>query len=360
MKKYRIKKLIAASSYNLGLTKLLTKLGGYLVISKRKPFYYVRLKENESFSILMYHRVNSNNSLFTIDAVPTFVFERQMEYISGIFNILSIDEILDRLEQKRKLPKRCMAITFDDGYEDNYTNAFPVLRKYKIPATIFLTVGCIENGTALWFEKVLYAFEKTEKQYLKLPESENIFYFPNLQEKYKTAVQVLEILKKLSGAARLKEISKIYSALCVEEPETQPNQMLNWEQIQEMVKNGISIGSHTMTHPILSKIHIEEAKREIISSKEIIGNRINQPVRLFAYPNGRPSDFNDDIIELLKKVGYKAAVTTSYGLNSSKDDHYRWKRILTWEHDLHLFALSLSYFLINDEESIKRIPLYGI
>lgn len=349
MKKKRFKKAIADSSYKLGLTKLVTKLGGYLIIRKRPPFYHVRLKEDDSFSILMYHRVNSNNSQFTIHSVPTFAFEKQMKYISGIFNILSLDEILDRFKKKRRLPKRCMAITFDDGYEDNYTNAFPLLRKYQIPATIFLTVGCIENRTKLWFDRVLYAFEKTEKQYLKLPESERVFYFPNLHEKHKTAIQVLEILKKLSGAARLKKIKKVYSALCVEEPDAYSNQMLNWEQISEMATSGISIGSHTMTHPILSKVHPEEAKREIIASKEIIETRINQPVKLFAYPNGRLSDFNEGVIELLKKAGYQAAVTTSYGLNSSKNDPYRWKRVLTWEHDLHLFALSLSYFLINDE-----------
>jgi peptidoglycan/xylan/chitin deacetylase (PgdA/CDA1 family) len=154
-------------------------------------------------------------------------------------------------------------------------------------------------------------------------------------------MRTLEDLKQLPGSTRLARIDNILAELQVEEPDDLPPQMLRWEQVEEMTREGISIGSHTMTHPILSRIPLKEAEWEIFESKRIIESRLGKQVRLFAYPNGRSEDFNNDIMDLIEKAGYKAAFTTIASKNNYEMDVYRWNRIIPWEHDTAQFAFLL-------------------
>ena len=194
---------------------------------------------------------------------PTKVadFENQMRFLSKVYNPISLERMAQQIQNGTSLPSKAIAITFDDGYQDNYENAYPILKKYNVPATFFLTTGFIGTGEIPAWDKGYYTNEK---------------------------------------------------AL-----------MLSWEQVREMSNSGISFGSHTLTHPFLTRIPRKHAQREILLSKDIIEQQIGKPVTTFAYPSG---NFNSEIKGIVKDAGYSAAVSTIPGYNSMHDDVHILKR----------------------------------
>jgi len=151
-------------------------------------------------------------------------FENQMQYLSKVYNPISLERMAQYIQNCTSLPSKAIAVTFDDGYRDNYENAYPILKKYHIPATVFLTTGFIGTGE-----------------------------IPRWDKEYYTADKAL---------------------------------MLSWEQVREMSDDGISFGAHTLTHPFLTRIPRKQAQREIRLSRDIIEQHIGRPVTTFAYPSG--------------------------------------------------------------------------
>ena len=122
--------------------------------------------------------------------------------------------------------------------------------------------------------------------------------------------------------------------------------MLTWEQVEIMSRNGISFGAHTVSHPILSRIPIHQAQEEILKSKEDIEINIQKPVPAFAYPNGKEADFNKDICNLLKELGYTFACTTMMGTINQHTDPYLLHRISLEAH-LPVFATKLEWYMYS-------------
>lgn len=173
--------------------------------------------------ILCYHRVKDEADSYLR---PTRVldFDRQMEYLSTRYHPMSLGRMVQCLRDGIVLPAKAIAITFDDGYRDNYENAYPVLRKYRVPATMFLATDFIGTGV-----------------------------LPAWEEGYYTGEKAL---------------------------------MLSWDQVREMSDAGVSFGSHTLSHPFLARIPRKRREDELCRSKEIIEQQIGRPVTLFAYPSG--------------------------------------------------------------------------
>jgi peptidoglycan/xylan/chitin deacetylase (PgdA/CDA1 family) len=204
--------------------------------------------------IICYHCIRDEANSYLR---PTKVadFENQMRYLSTMYNPMSLETMAQHIQNGTSLPSRAIAVTFDDGYQDNYENAYPIVKKYNIPATLFLTTGFVGTGELPAWEKGHY-----------------------------TAGKAL---------------------------------MLSWEQVREMSDSGIAFGSHTLTHPFLTRIPRKQVLKEIRLSKDIIEQQIGQPVTTFAYPSG---DFDSDVKGVVKEAGYAAAVTTISGCNSAYDD----------------------------------------
>ena len=339
----RLKNSLARTGYALGITQAARHLGDFCEVTEGGWFPSFRRKQPGTFLVLIYHRVNDQARRFAIEAVSTTLFENQMRYLSQYFRVLPLDEVVNRLREGRDLPRRAVAITFDDGYEDNYVNAFPLLRKYRLPATIFLTTGCIGNGRKLWFDRVLHAFECTREATLQSPEAGGALNLETSDQRAQSAFRMLAALKRMSGSERNERVQRLYSELRVAEPVGNGNEMLHWSQVREMANHGISFGSHTVSHPILSKINLVDAKGELADSKALIESKTGSPANLFAYPNGKPADYSGEVVDLVRKVGYQAAVTTVVGANSPHSDFYCLRRISASGPALSDFALALTY-----------------
>jgi len=352
MIKSRLKEAAIAVSYRTGVTRRAIRLGDFFEFSRSSCFVNVTQRANQKFLILIYHRVSDSGNPFMIEKIPPPLFDLQMEYLAKHFNVLRMEEIIDHLQSGKSLPKRCVAITFDDGYKDNYRNAFPVLRKYNLPATIFLTGGCIDTGKSLWFDSVLYAFEHTSRNSLCLSGGNVHFVFNTPLERSEAAFQMLYRLKAYPPSARWREIEAIFSELRLKIPKDMDNQLLDWCEVKEMADLNISFGSHTMTHEILTTIKLEEAERELTESKKLIESQIHRRVRVFAYPNGGRSDYSAEVIDLIRKSGYEAAVTTIPGSNSGQQDPFQLKRIRPWRYDVGSFAAIMGYYYLRSSQEL--------
>ena len=290
------------------------------------------IKRKYPFQILIYHRVLPVYDPFAIDVTTSRSFEEQIRHLSSYFKIMSLEDLVDDLLAGKQI-RNALCITFDDGYFDNYLYAFPILKKYNVPATIFLTTDYISSKNVLWFDKVLLFLKNTGINQIDLGISNGrLIDLGSLEKRIAAVEPVLEHIKTLNKS----EMNNIISYM---EKNTrkninlEPNRMMNWEEIKEMSESGIYFGSHTRSHAILSKISSDEIWREISESKTIIEEKINKEVKSFAYPNGQINDFNDDCIKQLIKADYKCAVSTLRGNNYSNTDRFQLRRIAPWDED---------------------------
>jgi peptidoglycan/xylan/chitin deacetylase (PgdA/CDA1 family) len=307
----------------------------------RPPF--VRATGPRAYQILLFHRVNDDQEPY-FTGVPVARFRAQAEILARHWNILPLGELVD-LAARNALPRRAAAITFDDGYRDNYEFAYPVLSELRLPATIFLATGAIETGRPLWHDRVFDAFRRTRARRLALGPRELPLDTPD--QKHRALHALLEDLRARTPEDRELAVRSALAALGLTENPVLADRMLTWAQIREMHAQGIDFGAHSVSHPILTRMPLEAAMREILDSRRAIRERLDAPVDLFAYPNGSRDDFNGPLKEGLRAAGFRAAVTTIWGNNPATADPFELKRVGSWDADPRLAALRLGWYRIS-------------
>ena len=297
--------------------------------------------------IFYYHRVNNDNDPF-FDAISTDVFEIHMRYLARHYRVVSLAE-LHRHLQAGDSTETVVAVTFDDGYRDNYECAFPILARYNLPATIFLTTGVLDSGEPLWFEQLTEAIKKTRQEYLDLEiDIPRRFWLRNEAERLKSAGDIFAKLRTFSDTDRHTWLADILGRLDVSDSSDRKGKMLTWDQVRLMKGQGIDFGGHTVTHPFLSKLAPRQAEWEVSECKRRIEEETQKAVPFFAYPNGREEDFAASNKELLRNAGYTGAVTTIWGMNYRSTDRMELRRGGPWENSPDLFALKLDWYQLAD------------
>lgn len=300
---------------------------------------------NRRFQILTYHKV-SNDPHPYFEPVTPAVFEQQAAFLKSCYRVMDLAELVES-SQRGSIPDRAVAITFDDGYRDNYEQAFPILKKYGLPATIFIATGAIETGNTLWHDRVFDAFRYTTQDAADLsPLGLGEVSLRTNHERHDALQQVLQLAKNLYGEERQQLVENVERALTPGRTEPE-DRMLTWAQIREMHNAGISIGSHTVTHPILSRLPDDQLKRELQDSQKELRERLGSEVVTFAYPNGKAADFTEAVKAAVKACGYRCAVTTQPGTNRPQEDPFQLRRGQPWQSDIDVFRLS--FFLQRHE-----------
>ncbi|HQE50420.1 MAG TPA: polysaccharide deacetylase family protein [Fervidobacterium sp.] len=274
--------------------------------------------------ILMYHRVSPQNDNWSLKPLSPQSFEGQIKYFCHNFEVIPLEQLVQRILQEKPLPKKAVIITFDDGYKDNYLYAFPILKKYHIPATFFLTTGHIGTGNLFWWDKVSYAIWHTTIGRLDLEELGSHSLLSDLDRSHANFM-ITETFKKLPNDKKKSLIKRILNDLDVNiPPELGREIILSWDEVREMSDDNILFGAHTVNHPVLTNLSLEQAKYEILQSKRDIEKELGKEVTSFSYPNG---DFNAEIIELVKESGFTHAVSVFPKLIDSKDNTFTLGRI---------------------------------
>ena len=305
-------------------------------------FPYVKRRHSRNIQILVYHRVNDEQDPF-FPATPVKIFGRQMDYLASHFNVLDLDEAIERLKKKDVI-ENAVVITFDDGYKDNYVIIFPILKRLSIPVTIFLPTASIGSEKPLWHDRVFSAFRNTQVSVLRnFSNSSKVYPLGTTKEKFSSLREVSKFLWSLDNDERSLWIDRLIKQLGVSD-ESAVEPLLTWDDVKEMHQNGISFGSHTVTHSILSRLPLDEVKAEVYESKKIIEEKIGSPVRTFAYPVGRKEDFNEITKNLLKEAGYTCALTTIFGANDDQQDLFELRRGMPWEEYLPAFVAKMNWY----------------
>ena len=329
----------AVSAYHAGALPALNAVAGCVTLGRRG-----RALRKPSAQILTYHRVNDDHDPF-FPSTPTETFQQQMEYISRSFRVMTVEDIVDRMDAGT-LPRNALAITFDDGYRDTLTHAAPILARYGLPATVFLATGFVGAGEFPWFDQLALALKLTRVSAVMLPDGKPM-PLGSLSERLLALDQALSHLKRTPDCQRREEMTSLLSHLGVKVVRYLKDLMLSWDDVHALTGLGFSIGAHTVNHPILSRVTLAQAEREIMGSKVMIETALGRPVKAFAYPNGRPEDYTQDIKQLVQQIGFTCAVTTRHGVNSMDDDRYELKRGAPWDPHLPSFALKLVWYRLT-------------
>lgn len=328
-------RVLAASLYYLGGVRVLAFLSRYLTLGGPGRLFC----RQPAFQILVYHRVNGERDPF-FSAVPTEVFERQMAYIARHYRVLTVEELVKRMRHGG-LPRNALAITFDDGYRDTLTHAAPILAKYGLPATVFLATGFIDTEEAPWFDRVAEAFQGTKVPSFTAPWGGTVKLAAQA-DRLRALERAFTYFKYLPDEVLPLKLEALLEALGMPDRMNGKNSMLTWDEVEALTRLGFSIGAHTVTHQILSRVSPKRAWQEIVDSKRMIERTLGRPVKAFAYPNGRPGDYTDTVKQLVREAGFTCAVTTRFGVNTLADDPYELKRGGPWEEHLPTFALKLA------------------
>jgi len=269
---------------------------------------------------------------------PTIAeFDWQMRLLNEYFNPLPLIEAVERL-QSNSLPANAICITFDDGYADNEQYALPILKKYGIPATVFVSTGFL-NGGRMWNDTVIEVLRNYSGSNLDLREIGLENYILESHSKRLAAVDdILRKIKHLDPGARVELVDKIQ-----QHGNALPDDLMMTDaQIHSLARSDIAIGAHTINHPILGSISAENARREIQGSKEYLESLLQQPIEAFAYPNGRPeSDYGMEHRDLVSEMGFKAAVSTHWGVSTRQSDRFQLPRFTPWDRHELKFAIRL-------------------
>jgi len=305
----------------------------------------LRRRKSPRCQILHYHHVNDDADPF-FPAVSVELFRSQMQHVARKFSVVSLDELASG-EAWRK-SDFCVAITFDDGYRDNFSSAFPVLKEMGLPATVFLATSHIGSDELTWYDKVFLAFKLTTQTQLTL-EPAGVIRAPleTLAARLQTLSRVVLALRAMDETRRQQTTAELFRALRMPAKLHLPNFMLDWDEVREMSRHGIQFGAHTQTHPVLAGLSRERLDAEITGSKRVIEEKLQVLVRHFAFPFGSRNDFDRMAKQAVEEAGFETAATTIWGYNSPHEDRFELKRFTPWESDPRLFALKLDWYRLR-------------
>jgi peptidoglycan/xylan/chitin deacetylase (PgdA/CDA1 family) len=313
------------------------------------PFPRFQRVKTSKFVILCYHGIGESGN--PLGVAPTReLFETQMRFLRENYRVISLDEACRELSSGAK-SEPGVVITFDDGYRSAYTVAFPILQKYHLPATIYLTVDSIETGQVAWYDRVFLAMAVAPSGELQLDlPSPCRFQLSSPEDRLRAALEVVALLRTLPDSHR-RECSTLLENKIGLPQNALSSRVLTWEEIHTMHQSGIGFGSHTLTHPVVSQLAPVELEQELGASKCILEKKLGVPVLDFAFPFGKTSDCSSAALEMLSRCGYRSAVTTVPGVNIPQVNLFELRRLqVGFDGSLPRFAFDLSRAFFRAEE----------
>lgn len=294
--------------------------------------------------IVTYHRILEHHDPLLDSEPDVNAFRWQMETLARCFNVLPLSAAVQAI-RTHCVPPRAVCITFDDGYRSCHDLALPILQELGLPATIFVTTGCLEQGS-MWNDRIVEAVRALPSALLDLSEvglgqhglytvadRKRIVNRINDDSKYlppEGRQRVIDYLEKIAGRRDTAQL------------------MLTRDMIARLAACGMEIGGHTVNHPILTRLSDAAAREEIVENKRVLEQITGKPLRLFAYPNGKVGmDFDERHVGMVEAAGYEAAFTTALGAAGAGNERYQMPRGRPWDGTPWLFSLRLLSWLAN-------------
>jgi len=286
----------------------------------------LRRVDGDEFYVLAYHRVFQEPKDIrypfiegTISASPE-EFEKQIKFVSNEFNVTNFNNLHAVMKSGRKIPKKSLIITFDDGYKDNYEIAFGIIKSHHVTATIFVSTGFIDSGEHFWFDKVAYLINLTKAAKISLGDGKYKYYLSDENSKKRIKKEIARVFGICPDEERRNLLLELgqQSGVAVNQEDSKLAAPLGWNEIREMSDYGIEIGSHTVNHPFLTHMREEEMLFELKKSKENIEAKIGKEVKSVAYPFGI---YNEKVMECAKKCGYQFGLSYEHKISKYNENN---------------------------------------
>jgi peptidoglycan/xylan/chitin deacetylase (PgdA/CDA1 family) len=292
-----------------------------------------------ALSILIFHRVLPEPDPLFPAEVDSGQFDAMIGWVKKWFTVLPLHEAVQRLKQG-DLPAAAASITFDDGYVDNHDIALPILQNHGLTATFFIATGFLDGGR-MFNDTVIESVRRCSQPGLDLTRiGLGMYDTRTLSAKRQAIPNLLNRVKHLDPIQRLETVSAIAEIAGVVLPD---NLMMTSPQVKALHQAGMSIGAHTVRHPIVANLAVDEAEREIADSRDHLESLLGERVTLFAYPNGKPTiDYRYEQVEIVRRMGFTAAVSTAWGVAKQDSDCFQLPRFTPWERQKWRFGLSLA------------------
>lgn len=319
---------------------VLFRTGVYGLIRRTRP--------NQRVAILRYHAVCGPEGYDYADphiCVSADAFRAHVEYLTGHYAVISLDEAVKALRGERSLPDNAVVLTFDDGYADNLIAA-QILHEHGATATFYLTADCLAGGKPFWPSEVRQIVPRLAVPRLVLGLGDRRFDWPlgDAVEREAAIQGVTRLFKSVTIPQREELRVQLRAVAGLEQP--LPSPMLTWNEVREMQLLGMSMGAHTLTHPNLPSAGLADATAEIVGAKRRLEQELGTEVTQFSYPNGGAETYyNEDLQHAVCAAGYLGAATSRNGFAGQGSDPYALERIQVAERVEDLaFALEVERF----------------
>ncbi|MEX0820245.1 MAG: polysaccharide deacetylase family protein [Pirellulaceae bacterium] len=250
--------------------------------------------------VLTYHRIDhpeTSAHLYpgTLSSTPD-EFRGQMEYLAQRYCIVDIHAVLAAVRGDHELPPKSLLITFDDAYQDFAKHAWPVLKEWSLPAVLFVPTAFPDNhNAAFWWDRLHQAAYRAKA--LETPAD---------RRRFRKLVQHVKGLPHADALALVDEYCRDHGTQSVQ------NHVIPWEQLKALASEGLDLAAHTCTHPLMTRISIEQAVHEAVQSRQDLCRQMGADLPVFAYPGGACSP---DLVVPLRRAGFEVAFTTQWGIN---------------------------------------------
>ncbi len=282
--------------------------------------------------VLMYHSVLDDpqecaDSIGIGNAHATNTFRKQMEFLARNYNPVTLGDIRSFLRGQKTMPRKSVAVTFDDGYADNFEVAAPVLARLGIAATFYLTVHSVETATLPWFCHLRHSFANTKRKSW-VDWIGRSWSLDDEAARAEALAAAFEHVTQLSGDSQLEALRAVEQDLDAEPLVTKKNLMMTWEQARGMCQDGHVLGSHSLTHPNMTYLGDKDLNYELSESKHQMEQKLAIPVVHFSYPAASLSGGSTRrTLAATKQAGYQTAVTTTPGLVRDGDNPLALQRV---------------------------------
>ena len=296
----------------------------------------VRAALRRDLRILAYHRVldSIEPADFSFDpeliSASSDAFRRQLSIVKRRFAPMRFDELIDCLDRRRPVPRRAVLITFDDGYDDNYRHAWPILRDVGLSAMFFVCTGHIDSGRPYAYDWLVHMLCTTRAESLQAPELAIDWLLPDdLGARRELAARLLDRIKTLDAQAQQALIDRLQREWSMPPDAGHPDcRPMRWAQLREMHAGGMEIGSHGVDHRMLAKMPRAAMREEVANSKRTIERELGAEVRVISYPVGGKDAYDDTVIAAVREAGYQAACSYRAGAETSRQkSRYEMRRI---------------------------------
>ncbi len=284
-------------------------------------------------------------------AIGTKLFREQMQLLRKKYHPVTVEEIRRWIVDGVDLPPRSVAVTFDDGFADNFTVAAPVMEELGIRGGFYLTANSVDNQTLPWFCKIHYLFEKWKASGKKFTDTENRLWSVDEPVKYAEAYRHFGYpCARVSLEGQEMRIAKLESLLGIRYDASNAPKMMTWNNANDLARRGHLIGNHTFSHPNVAQLTSEDQKSEIERSQALLRKHMECSVEHFSYPHPCLNpQWDKTSQELIRETGYKSIVLTEPGWVTRNSSPLQLSRVTigSWPLDVFSWKIETAFAGIN-------------